>query len=76
MSFVRVFCVFEETYDIQTDDLSVRLLDLAEFHEEVPEARFGDYCVGREDSHAVEFWCRVGFGGEVAADNLVFLEAA
>ena len=60
---------------IQGNDLAVGLLDFAQFHEEVPEAGFGDDGVGCEDAHAVEFGGRVGVGGEVSADDLVFVEA-
>jgi hypothetical protein len=60
---------------VERDDLAVGLLDLAELHKEVPEAGFGDHGVGCEDAHAVEFGGGVGVGGEVAANDLVFVEA-
>lgn len=43
--------------------------------EEVPEARLGDDLIGRKDAHAIDFGSRLGLGGEVAAHDLVFLEA-
>ena len=61
--------------DVEGDDLAVRLLDLAQFHQEIPESRLGNYGVGSEDAHAVELWGGVGFGGQVPADNLVLCEA-
>lgn len=60
---------------VERNDFAIRLLDLSEFHEEVPEAGFGDYSVWSEDSHAVEFGGRVGVCREVAADDLVFVKA-
>jgi hypothetical protein len=70
----RVRGVFA-THLVQGDDLAVGLLDLAELAKEVPEPRLGDNIVGRKDTHAVDLWGRVGLAGEVAADDLVFLEA-
>lgn len=60
--------------DVQRDDLAVGLLDLAQLHQEVPEAGFGHDSVRRKDPHAVEFRGWVRLGGEVAPDNLVFCE--
>ncbi len=64
------------THLVQRDDLTVRLLDLAELAEEVPEPRLGDNIVGRKNTHAVDLGGGVGLAGEVAADDLVFLEAS
>lgn len=64
------------THLVQRDDLTVRLLDLAELAEEVPEPRLGDNVVGRKNTHTVDLGGRVGLAGEVAADDLVFLEAS
>lgn len=64
------------THLVQGDDLAVRLLDLAELAEEVPEPRLGDNVVGRKNAHAVDLGGGVGLAGEVAADDLVFLEAS
>lgn len=61
-------------YHIEADNLSVRLLDFAELHEEVPETRFRDHGVWCEDTHAVEFRSRVGISWQVAANDLVFCE--
>ena len=60
---------------VECDNLAVRLLDFSELHEEVPEAGFGDDCVGSEDAHAVEFRGRVGVRGQMAANDLVLVEA-
>jgi hypothetical protein len=61
--------------DVQGDDLAVGLLNLAELHQEVPEAGLGYNSVVGEYAHAVEFRSWVGVGRQVAADDLVFLEA-
>jgi len=71
-----MFVVLYATHLVQRDDLTVRLLDLAELAEEVPEPRLGDNVVGRKNTHAVDLGGRVGLAGEVAADDLVFLEAS
>lgn len=61
--------------NIQSDDLAIGLLDLAQFHKEVPEARFGNDGVGSENAHAVEFGRWVKVGGKMAANDLVLSEA-
>ncbi len=61
--------------DIERDNLAGRLLDLAQLHQEVPEAGFGHHGVGCKDAHAVQFRRWVRIGGQMAADDLVFLEA-
>jgi len=63
------------TYLIHADDLTVRLLNLPELGQEVPEAALGDNLVRRKDAHAVELWCRVGVRGQVTPNDLVFLQA-
>jgi len=62
-------------YLVQRDDLAVRLLDLLQLGEEVPEAGLGDHIVGGKDAHAVELWRRLAVGGQMAPDDLVLLEA-
>lgn len=42
--------------------------------QEVPEAGLGDDLVGREDAHTVNLGGRIMLGGEMAADDLEFLE--
>jgi hypothetical protein len=61
--------------DVQGDNLAVGLLDLAEFHQEVPEAGFGHDGIGCEYAHAVELGRWVGLGWQMPPDNLVFCEA-
>lgn len=61
--------------DVERDDLAVGLLDLAQLHQEVPEAGLGNHGIGREDAHAVQLRRRVRVGGQVAPDHLVFLQA-
>lgn len=72
-SFVNVFFIM--SYHVECDDLSVRLLDLLQLHEEVPESRFGHNIVGSEDTHAVKFRRGIGLRWQVAANDLIFLEA-
>lgn len=43
--------------------------------QKVPEARLGDNLVGRKDAHAIDFGSRFRLGGEMATDDLVFLDA-
>ena len=43
--------------------------------QEIPESRFGDDLIGREDTHAVNLGIRLVLRGEVAADDLIFNEA-
>jgi len=57
---------------VQGDDLTISLLDLAEFHQEVPETGLGDHGVGCEYAHAVELGGWVCLRWQVAADDLVF----
>ena len=60
---------------VHANDLAVRLLNLLELAQEVPETRLRDDVVRREDTHAVELRRGVGLSGQVAAHDLVFLEA-
>jgi hypothetical protein len=62
------------THHIQADDLSVRLLDLSELHQEVPETRLCNHSVWCKDSHPVQLWCWVCLRRQMAADDLVFCE--
>jgi hypothetical protein len=62
------------TYHIDADNLAVGLLDLAELHQKVPESGLGNDLVRGEDPHAVQLRGRVGLGGQVAPDDLVFGE--
>lgn len=64
-----------EAYLVQRDNLAVRLLDLPQLGQKVPEAALGNHIIGSEDAHAVEFGSRVGVGGQMAPDDLVFLQA-
>lgn len=64
------------TYHVETDDLSVGLLDLAELHQEVPESRLSDNIVGSEDAHAVQLRGGVGLGGQVAPNDLVLIKTS
>ena len=43
--------------------------------EKIPEPRLGDDFIRRKDAHAVDFRCGVGFGGEMAPNDLEFLKA-
>ena len=60
---------------VQAHNLTVRLLDLPEFGKEIPEAALRNDIVRSEDAHAVELGSRVGVGGQMTPDDLIFLEA-
>ena len=64
-----------DTHNVDANNLAIRLLDLLQLAQEVPETGLGDDFVGREDAHAVELRRGVRRCWEVAADDLVFLEA-
>ena len=72
-------CLFsaqtDRTYHVECDDLAIGLLDLPDLRQEVPETRLGDNGVVGEDAHAVQLRGWVGIGGQVAPNDLVFLEA-
>jgi hypothetical protein len=48
------------THLVDGDDLAVRLLDLSELAEEVPEPRLSDDLVRRKNAHTVDLGGRVG----------------
>ena len=58
---------------VDRDDLAVRLLDLLQLTEKVPEAGLCDDGVGGKDAHLVQLGLTLVLGGELAADHLVFL---
>ena len=64
----------EYTYNVDADDLTVGLLDLAELHQEVPETRLCNNSVWCKNSHSVQLWRWVCLGWQVAANDLVFVE--
>lgn len=64
------------TYDVDADNLASGLLHLAETAEEVPETGLGNDLIRRKDAHAVEAGSRVGLRGQMAPDDLVFLETS
>lgn len=53
-------CTTAATHLVHGDDLAVRLLDLSELAQEVPEPRLGNDLVGRKDAHAVDLGGGVG----------------
>ena len=61
---------------VQSDNLAIRLLDLSELRKEVPEAGLGNDIIRSEDAHAVQLRCRVGITGQMAPNDLIFLQAA
>lgn len=63
-----------KTYDVKGNDLSVGLLDLAELHQEVPEAGLGNHSVWRKNAHAVQLWRWVCLGWQMAANDLILCE--
>jgi hypothetical protein len=62
------------TYHIEADNLTIRLLDFAEFGQEIPESRLGNNGVRSEDAHAIQFWRWVHVYGQMAPDDLVLVE--
>lgn len=63
------------TYLVQAHDLPVRLLDLLQLGEEVPETGLGNDIVRGEDAHAVELRGGLAVGGQMAPNDLVLLQA-
>ena len=63
------------THLVQAYDLAVGLLDLAQLGEEVPESTLGNDIVGSKDAHAVELGCRCAIRGQIAPNDLIFLQA-
>ena len=61
----------ELTYQVDGDDLTSSLLDLAELLEEVPETGLGNDIVGSEESHAEKLRDGLLLGRKLTADNLV-----
>lgn len=61
-------------YLIESNNLSVGLLNLPQTSKEVPESRLGNDIVRRKDAHAVELGSWVGLGWQVTANDLVFLK--
>lgn len=71
-----MFSCHRGTHLVDGDDLTGRLLDLAELAKEVPEPRLGHDLVGRKNAHAVDLGGGVDLCGQMAPDNLVFREAS
>jgi hypothetical protein len=73
---IRICLCFgsNDTHHIQADDLSVRLLDLSQLHQKVPETRLCDDGVWCKYSHSVQLWCWVCLSWQMAANDLVFCE--
>lgn len=65
---------FGSTYGLDADNLASCLLDLSETAQEIPEPGLGNRLVGSEDGHAVHVRSRVGLGGQMAPNDLVFLK--
>jgi hypothetical protein len=55
-----ISCTKDGTNLVYGDDLAVRLLDLSELAEEVPEPRLSDDLVGRKNAHTVDLGGGVG----------------
>lgn len=71
----QVSCQLElSAYHIKTDDFSVRLLDLSELHQEIPEPRFGNNIVRGEYKHAIKLWGRVRLCRQMTPNDLVLGE--
>lgn len=71
----QVSCQLESSaYHIKTDNLSVRLLDLSELHQEIPESRFGNNIVRGEYKHAIKLWGGVCLCWQMTPNDLVLGE--
>lgn len=71
---IRMETTTRITYDVQADNLSVCLLDLAKLRQEIPEAGLCNNIVRSKDAHSVELRRRVSLAGQMAANDLVFRE--
>ena len=58
---------------VKADDLTVGLLDLPQAGEEVPETALSNNRVGRKNAHTVELGSRLRLGGQMTANDLVFV---
>jgi hypothetical protein len=63
------------THDVDSDNLTVGLLDLLQLPQKVPEPRLGDDLVGGKDPHPVELGGGLGLGREGSAEDRVFGES-
>jgi len=61
--------------DVDSDNLTVGLLDLLQLPQKVPEPRLGDDLVGSKDPHPVELGGGLGLGREGSAEDRVFGES-
>lgn len=71
---LRILAYRVYSYGLDVDNLAGSLLDLTETAQEVPETGLSDRLVGSEDGHAVHVRGRVGLGGQMAPNDLVFLK--
>jgi hypothetical protein len=62
------------TYNVNGNDLTSGLLDLAELLQEVPETGLCNYNVGSENTHTEELGGNFLSGGELASNHLIFGE--
>jgi len=65
----------EYAHLVERHDLTGALLDLAELLQEVPETGLRDDGVRGEETHSVELGGRLLIGRQLAADDLVLVEA-
>ena len=63
------------THDVDSDNLTVGLLDLLQLPQKVPEPRLGDDLVGGKDPHPVELGGGLGLGREGSTEDRVFGES-
>jgi hypothetical protein len=63
------------THLVERHDLTSRLLDLAELLQKVPETGLGNNGVVGEEAHPVELGGGLSLGRQLAADDLVLVEA-
>lgn len=59
------------TYNVEGDNLAVRLLNFPQLHQKVPEPGLRNDIVWRKYPHAIEFGSRIRLGGQMAANDLI-----
>ena len=66
--------LLQDSYQVDSDDLAIRLLDLPQLHQKVPEPRFSDDFVWCKYSHAVKLRRRICICWQMTSDDLIFVE--
>lgn len=59
------------TYNVEGDNLAVRLLDFPQLHQKVPESGLRNDIIWCKYPHAIEFRSRIRLGWQMAANDLI-----